>query len=206
MKIIKNIVFWVATVLVTVAIILVALPMLGQLEYRTIMSPSMEPDIPVGSLVIIKKTDRENIRVGDVITFASSGDIPITHKVVGYELSQDALITHGIANDEGVNEITPYKNVIGKVAFSIPWLGKPFLLISSKRGKIIAITIIAVLYIVSVFFETIGSKSYDDDEDDDEDKPNENKSKKKQRDKSKDKSDIGSEEIPSLGTWLNDEL
>ena len=193
MKIVKNIVFWLATLLVLVAIVFIALPLLGGLEYRTIISGSMEPEIPVGSLVIIEKVKDEDIKIGDVVTFYLSGETTVTHKVVGYDLSQDALITHGVANDEGTNEYTPFDNVLGRVVFTVPWIGRLFLFVSTTRGKIIAATIIVVLYILSVFFETLGSHDEDEEE---EAAPNQGKPPEKGA--------KTSTEIQKFGSWLDD--
>lgn len=192
MKIIKNIVFCLATVLVLVAIVFIALPLLGGLEYRTIVSGSMEPEIPVGSLVIIEKVKDEEIKIGDVVTFYLSGETTVTHKVVGYDLSKDALITHGVANDEGTNEYTPFDSVLGRVVFTVPWIGRLFLFVSTTRGKIIAATIIVVLYILSVFFETLGSH----DEDEEEPAP--------ARGKPPEAGAKPTTEIQKFGSWLDD--
>ncbi len=52
-----------------------------------IVTPSMDPKIPVGSFVLIKKASPEEIRVGDIITFYTDDPDPavagktITHRV-----------------------------------------------------------------------------------------------------------------------------
>lgn len=209
MKAIKTIIFWLATVSLLLAIAFIALPMLGGLEYRAIISGSMEPDIPVGSLVIIAKIKDAKVEIGDVITFAAAGDKTVTHKVVGYDLSKDAVITHGIANADGVNEITPYKNIIGKVVFTIPWIGKAFLFVSSSRGKVITITAIAALYILSVIFENLGPQKEGKEDTTDSDKgnsqaadaDNERGAAKKEKKPEQPGSD---DNAPKLGSWLDD--
>lgn len=193
MKILKNIVFWLATTLVVIAIALVALPMIGGLEYLTIISGSMEPEIPVGSLIFIEEVRPQDIEIGDVVTFSTSGEITVTHKVIGYELSQDALITHGVGNADGVNEITPFKSVVGRVVFSVPVIGRVFLFISTSRGKVIAVTFVVALYILSVIFETIGSDSSEDEEDPEDTGEEDDES-------SGDEQDGGSD---SMGSWLD---
>ena len=49
-------------------------------RFYYIQTPSMEPEIPVGSAIFTRYTDPENIRVGDVITYYLE-DTSISHLV-----------------------------------------------------------------------------------------------------------------------------
>jgi signal peptidase len=200
----KNIIFWVAFVLMIAAIALTAMSMLGGLDFRTIVSGSMEPEIPVGSVVVIQPVRDDDIRIGDVITYQSTGDLSVTHKVVGYDLPNNALITHGIANADGVNEITPYSRVIGRVVFHVPYIGRALLFLSTSRGKIIAATVLIALFIISVALESL--RGGEEDGGDEEDGSNSPKPPKRIRGSQKQHDDAGGQQQPSLGSWLNDTI
>lgn len=62
---------WVTSVLVAaivvLAIMLVGIRAIGLTPY-SVLSGSMEPKYPVGSLIYVKKTNPHNIKVGDTIT------------------------------------------------------------------------------------------------------------------------------------------
>lgn len=71
-----------------------------------VSSPSMEPELMVGDVILGKEVDdASEIEVGDVITFRGSGEYAgmfITHKVIVAPEMQDGrlmLQTQGVAND-----------------------------------------------------------------------------------------------------------
>ncbi len=71
-----------------------------------VSSPSMEPELMVGDVILGKEVeDKTAIRVGDVITFKGSGEYAgmfITHKVIVAPEKEDGklmLQTQGVAND-----------------------------------------------------------------------------------------------------------
>ncbi|MFP4478347.1 MAG: signal peptidase I [Candidatus Izemoplasmatales bacterium] len=105
-----------------------------------VLTPSMEPKINVNDMIVVKKTNQENIEVGDIITFevyiSSLGEEAyVTHYVGDIERSGEEVIyyTQGINADQGdyddwKNEdnedidIT-YDDIAGKYLFKIPNLG-----------------------------------------------------------------------------------
>jgi len=89
---------------------------------------SMEPEIPQGSLVIVKKVDANTIKIGDDITYMKDPETSITHRVTGItENYEDAgargFETQGIDNDAPDFEIVRAVNVVGVVRFSAPRVG-----------------------------------------------------------------------------------
>jgi len=101
---IKNIIFYVAVFFITSYIILeVFIPtktvdILGFKSY-VIVSPSMEPDIMVNDLIVIRKTKEEKLDVRDIITFFVY--IP--------ELGRENAVTHYIGDIIELNGKTIYK-------------------------------------------------------------------------------------------------
>lgn len=64
-----------------------------------IVSGSMEPAVPKGSLVLSQQRDREQVAAGDVVTVGSSvSDEPVTHRVVEVEHG-DSASTAVLAGD-----------------------------------------------------------------------------------------------------------
>lgn len=95
------------------------------IEALIVQSGSMEPAIHTGSIVVIKNSP--DYVVGDVITFGRTrpGVIPTTHRIV--EIKQNgnevSFVTKGDANSsEDMSEVKR-ESVIGKVLFSVPYLG-----------------------------------------------------------------------------------
>ena len=131
----------IGTVIIVLAIILCLLPVLPRLlgfSGYTILSGSMEPTIPVGSVVYSKAVDNpETLEVGDIVVFYEGlGDIPVVHRLVENRLSERELITQGDANNTEDLQPIPYQNVIGRVILHIPVLGRLLMLLGTLTGKL----------------------------------------------------------------------
>lgn len=94
-------------------------------QLYTVISGSMEPEIPVGSLVYIKGMEPEDVEEKDVIAFYGGRDSNaiITHRVVENRVVMGEFITKGDANQtEDMNPVD-YNEFIGRVELSIPAVG-----------------------------------------------------------------------------------
>ena len=91
----------------------------------TILTGSMEPKIDPGDLVIVKKENPNNLKVGDVITFNKVDEnIVVTHRIIGEK--DNGFITKGDNNNIHDDGILEKQNVIGKVVLTIPKVGYVF--------------------------------------------------------------------------------
>jgi len=142
------------TTVLVAAVVILALLLVGArlfgLQVFTVLSGSMEPAYPVGSLIYVKKVDPDTLRSGDVITFLMDEDTVATHRITEVIPDEnDASVvrfrTKGDANDSEDGTLVHYKNVIGKPVFSIPRLGYVSSYIQHPPGIYIAVSIGAVL-------------------------------------------------------------
>lgn len=140
----------VSTVLVVIvvllAILLVGVRLFG-LQVYTVISGSMEPEYPVGSLIYVKKVDPTEIKVNDVITFALPNDTPSTHRVIEIDWENQLFYTKGDAN-EVEDGAVHFNNLIGTPVFTIPFLGFIAMYIQHPPGLYIAIAAGAILLIL----------------------------------------------------------
>jgi len=102
------------------------LPIPGNIELKIVKSGSMEPNIPTGSLVVVKPSSSYGI--GDVITFGADTktEIPTTHRIIGFEADdagRTGFRTKGDANEDPDTNLVRAGEVIGKVAFHVPYVG-----------------------------------------------------------------------------------
>ena len=145
----------VSTVLVALVVLLAALlagARLFGLQVFTILSGSMEPKYPVGSLIYVKSVDPSQVKEGDVITFLLSDTVTATHRVVGIVDQGDGALrfrTKGDANDAEDGSLVHYKNVIGTPVFTIPKLGYVANYIQHPPGLYVAISAGAVLLLLT---------------------------------------------------------
>lgn len=130
-----------------VAAAAVAVPKLAGAVPVAVLSDSMAPTMPVGSLAVVRPTmpttdddatsltpeqvdavnDVAGIRVGDVIVFVpeEGGTRAVIHRVVGVSVSQDGsrVFTTQGDNNSGVDDPVPGHQVRAVLWYHLPWLG-----------------------------------------------------------------------------------
>ncbi|MDW7651193.1 MAG: signal peptidase I [Bacillota bacterium] len=86
----------------------------------SVVSGSMEPAIPVGATIAVRKTKNHPLPPGSVITF-TAGDILITHRIedVGFD-GEYYYITRGDANQNPDAAPVRPQQVLGRVDFVTP--------------------------------------------------------------------------------------
>lgn len=118
-----------------------------------VLTGSMEPAIPEGSMLLIRQADPYTLEKGDIISFYSpdpSLDGALnTHRIVGVETSDEGLrfITKGDANFLEDQQPVNAGDVVGKVIYSSPALGKLVRLVSNPLvfGLAILLPLLAML-------------------------------------------------------------
>lgn len=135
--------------LMLIILVLFCLPltvprMLGWHIY-TVVSGSMEPTIPTGSLLYIRQAQPQDMDEGDVIAYyggTGSGAV-ITHRVVENRVVMGEFITKGDANQAADINPVRYANFIGEVVHIIPGAGKAAAFFTSPGGKKLAACLVA---------------------------------------------------------------
>lgn len=153
MKILKNTFYALGLVLfVTVMLLVIAGRFgIGGVRALVVQSGSMEPTIGTKSIVLTMPA--ANYTEGDIITFKHSGrdNVLVTHRIVEVNPQGDALqyTTKGDANEEKDGEKVPADYVVGKVAFSVPFVGELISFVQTMPGFIMLIAIPAAIIIYS---------------------------------------------------------
>ena len=113
-----------------------------------IVSGSMQPDLMIGDIVIVKNCDKNDINVGDIISYRS-GQSVITHRIVEFIESdgQTGYITKGDNNNVKDNVVVKFEDIEGKYIGKISKLGNVVLFL---KNKIVIISIIFIFYLIYV--------------------------------------------------------
>ena len=122
----------------------------------TIISGSMEPNISVYDVVTaVQVDDLSTIKVGDVITFISTWDmnygVTVTHRVVAITRGENgdfSFTTKGDANTAIDGAYVTRENLVGKVIFKLPQLGRVQFFLATKIGWFVAIFVPALAVII----------------------------------------------------------
>lgn len=94
-----------------------------------VLSGSMEPAIPTGSVVVVDGRKKER-NPGDVITYRR-GSMVVTHRIA--EKKKEGYCTKGDSNEEEDAGIVPEGQVIGNVVAVLPWIGYGIVWIRQRK-------------------------------------------------------------------------
>jgi signal peptidase len=136
-------------VLAAVAVLIV-LPRATHGTALTVLTGSMTPDIPVGSVVIDRPVDPGTLHVGDVATYQKARGVNeyITHRIVKIDTSTTptSFIFKGDANRGPDMTAVPSGAIRGKVWFHVPYLGS----IRDSLGGALGRTLLIALVVVAL--------------------------------------------------------
>ena len=140
-------------VILGVILVLIPLSLPRLLGYETfdIISESMEPEIPVGSLVLVKRTDCDSLKKGEIIAFYHNGTV-VCHRIVLNNYFEEKITTKGDANQNVDIEDVEYNEVIGVIKYHYPLLGTLGSYFSTASGKLLLAELIVcatLLFVVS---------------------------------------------------------
>lgn len=87
-----------------------------------ILSGSMYPDIPTGSVAIVHVTDK-NADIGDVIAYQLNDGVPVIHRIVDKNEETGNYIMKGDANNTIDAIEVEQSQIIGRFVKCIPYAG-----------------------------------------------------------------------------------
>ena len=132
----KVIVGWIWRVLLWLVILGVAavigvavlVPRAGGGTPYTVLTGSMRPNYPPGSLIVSKPVDPKDVKIGDAITYQlKSGEAAVvTHRVTATRMGRDGkleFLTKGDANNANDKDPVRAVQVRGRLWYSVPYLG-----------------------------------------------------------------------------------
>lgn len=115
----------------------------------TVLSGSMEPTLPVGSVIVAVPAQGNELNKGDIITVANPQHqgMLVTHRIVGIENSPQgrAFKTKGDANQEADSWIVPASGGGWRYAFAIPYVGYVLSALQSGFGRLVLLVVPTLL-------------------------------------------------------------
>jgi signal peptidase len=133
-----------ATVLVAVLIPRIA----GATPY-VVLTGSMRPTMPPGTMVVVKPVPADQLGVGHVITYQLKSGKPtvVTHRIVsmGNFRGEPNFRTQGDANDTPDRNWVRPAQIKGVVWYAIPYLGYVTSVVSAQQRHVATVVIVAFL-------------------------------------------------------------
>jgi signal peptidase I len=107
-----------------------------------VLSPSMEPTLPVGTLVVVQPSAPQDVRLGDVITYQLKAGDPtlVTHRVVevrSVSTGEFEFLTKGDANGAVDPTVVTQAQLKGKAWYSVPLVGFVSVAVSGAVGPMV---------------------------------------------------------------------
>ncbi len=124
-----------------------------------IVSESMIPTIDVNDAIVVKKTNNDDLKIGDIITFSSKDyayrGLTVTHRIVGIQNVSSGEKIYRTKGDNNVfidTSVVDLNSIYGKVVLIIPKIGYIKRYLSSPQGFITVIVLpILVVIVYEVF-------------------------------------------------------
>lgn len=120
-----------------------------------VSSGSMIPTLNVGDIIIVKDRDSfKTLKVGDIIVFKDpkGGDRTIVHRI--YSITEDqygiAIYTKGDNNLYPDAWVVRESHYIGKVVFTLPYLGRVTSIIQPPLNYILILLFILLIFIAEL--------------------------------------------------------
>lgn len=120
-------------------------PELFGYHFKTVLSGSMEPDIPTGSVIGIQTSnDSDDYEEGDIITYRHD-DIFITHRIIEVKQGGNQYITKGDNNNTPDPDPVLKQQIVGvHSGLTVPYVGYATHFANSSGGR-------ALLFIIPGF-------------------------------------------------------
>lgn len=134
-----RLVSWLLVLGVTALVVAaVVVPRLAGATPYTVLTGSMAPAYPPGTLVVVRPVDVADVRTGDVVTYQLESGRPtvVTHRVVGVGWTAEGdkvLTTRGDANAMADADRVRDVQLRGEVWYSLPWVGHLNVLLSPDQ-------------------------------------------------------------------------
>jgi signal peptidase I len=142
---------WSVIVAVSAALIAVLLvPRVAGATPYTVMTSSMEPDFPAGTLVVTRPVDIEDIETATVITYQLESGRPevVTHRVIAHGVNADGdivLQTRGDANGTPDRAWVRAVQLKGELWYSVPYLGRVNSALTGAERQLVVYAVAALL-------------------------------------------------------------
>jgi signal peptidase I len=131
-------------------------PLTGR-QLFVISGGSMEPSVPLGSMVVVTPADAMTIAVGDVVTIRADNGVVITHRVMRVVDQADGRFFEmkGDANPNPDAVLVPARAIVGAANQYVPFGGYAREYLSSAVGLVAAVVVLMALFLIHVLLEAL---------------------------------------------------
>ena len=161
---IRSAILTIVAILGVLSVALVVLGIFSGIKPTIVISGSMEPELPVGSLALTRAVPASEVGRGDIVTAPrQDGDGLVTHRVVGVESAPDGitlLTLRGDAND--ADDPSPYPvREVGEHVMTVPYMGHLALFLRTPFGLVVTLGVLIGSFLILSPPRTAGAGARD---------------------------------------------
>jgi len=108
-----------------------ALASVNGIRCYAVLTGSMEPELPLGSLLVVVPTPFAKLEVGQDITCKTAGGT-VTHRIVAIDREARTVTTQGLTNNVADAPVKA-ENIVGRVQLCLPWMGYPVKILNDTK-------------------------------------------------------------------------
>lgn len=118
-----------------------------------VYSGSMEKEIPVGSIAIIKEIDPDSLKKRDIIAFKCDDGSVVTHRIIKIKEKNENryYVTKGDQNSSVDQYMVSNAMIEGKYLFNIAYLGYFAMFLKEPLGLVSVLLGIALCFMIYLF-------------------------------------------------------
>jgi signal peptidase len=141
--------------IVALAVVLTVVPAVAGGHTLTVLSGSMVPRLPVGSVVVDKPVKANSLAVGDIVTYRTASstkpNILVTHRItaIKHKKGGPVFTTKGDANNVADAKPVHASQIRGKLWYDVPYIGTARNFLGSRAGLLMigsAVVLVAAIW------------------------------------------------------------
>jgi signal peptidase I len=127
-------------------------------EMFVVRGASMQPAVPLGSVILVRPVDPETIVAGDIITFRAPNGALVSHRVIGRADGTSLTFqTKGDGSSAADPIIVPATSVEGVVESYVPQLGYVVTALGTTAGTLATLGLLVGLLLTSWFTDELAA-------------------------------------------------
>ena len=150
---------------IALAVLVIVIPQLSGATPLTVLTSSMQPHLPPGTLVIVRPVNTDNLRNGDIVTYQIRSGEPelITHRITAINSLSDESRTFVVKGDNNslpdADAVLP-EQIQGQLWYSVPLIGYLNNVVTgAHRAWIIPLAAVGLLgYATYMFFSGLRAR------------------------------------------------
>ncbi len=141
----------VLAVLVGVGVLAILVPAATGSTALTVLTSSMEPHLPPGTMVVVRPTPADDIDPGEIVTYQLRSGEPtlVTHRVTQRLRATDGgilFVTQGDANPQPDPDLVQPVQVRGTVWYALPLLGWVATSVDAEQRSVVVLVAVVGLF------------------------------------------------------------